>query len=232
MDRPNPFKDPRVLVGAATGVVAVLALAGVAVILLHHAKPAAPPSADRGGLQVQMGKGDDKLDAAKPLRCFVSGKFVGQATLAECAAKNGVSAQNLDVGLDPSGQIAAQAGAPQPLAPLPQPTAAGVAANLPSDTTRQTPSVALDAGEPAEGGGGACLRYAAGGWRSAGDGEGLKACVHALYDGRCVRPGDALYGRFGQQTLRLVPGRVEISSDNRSFRPLVAQDRDACTLAE
>ena len=177
-----------------------------------------------------MGKGDDKLDPAKPLRCFVGGKFMGQATLADCAAKNGVSAQNLDVGLDQSGQIAAQAGAPEPLAPLPQPSSAGVSANLPSDTTRQIPSVVADAGGGSDGGG--CLRYAAGGWREVGDGAGLKACVHALYDDRCVRQGEALYGRFGQQTLRLVPGRVEISGDNRSFRPLVAQDPDACTLAE
>ena len=29
--------------------------------------------------------------------------------------------------------------------------------------------------------------------------------------------GGATYGRWGEETLRLVPGRVEISSDNRSF---------------
>lgn len=231
MDRPNPFKDPRVLVAAGTVVAAFLAIAVLAAMLLIRSKPAAQPaSADRGGLQVEMGKGDEKLDPARPLRCFVGGKFVGQAMLADCAARNGVSAQNLDVGLDPSGQIAAQAGAPAPLAPLPQPTSTGVAANLPADTARQTPSVVLDGGGAGEGG--ACLRYAAGGWRAAGEGGGLKACVHALYDDRCVRPGEALYGRFGQQTLRLVPGRVEISADNRSFRPLVAQDPDACALAE
>ena len=230
MARPNPFKDPRIVAAAATGVVAVVAVGAAAMVLLHRSAPApATTAGDRPGLQVQMGKGDDKLDPARPLRCFVSGRFVGQATLAECAAKNGVSAQNLDVGLDTSGQIAAQAGAPEPLAPLPQPAVTGVSANLPSDTSRQTPSVVADGGGAADGG---CLRYAAGGWRQAGDAGGLKACVHALYDDRCVRPGEALYGRYGAQTLRLVPGRVEISGDNRSFRPLVAQDPDACTLAE
>ena len=224
MARPNPFKDARGLVAAGTAVVASRSLDRPTSI-----KAAPPAAGDRAGLQVQMGK-DEKLDPAKPLRCFVNGQFVGQATLAQCAAKNGVAAQTLDVGLDPSGQIAAQSGAPAPLAPLPQPTATGVSANLPSDTGIRTPGVVADAG-----GGGeapACLRYASGGWRPVGDGGGLKACVHALYDDRCVRQGDALYGRFGAQTLRLVPGRVEISGDNRSFRPLVAQDPDACALAE
>jgi len=51
-----------------------------------------------------------------------------------------------------------------------------------------------------------------------------------LFDGRCVRPGDALYGRSGAQTVRLLPGRVEISPDNRSFRTLLVQDPDDCSL--
>ena len=33
----------------------------------------------------------------------------------------------------------------------------------------------------------------------------LNACVQALYAGTCVRPGEALYGRWGETTLRLVP---------------------------
>jgi hypothetical protein len=56
-------------------------------------------------------------------------------------------------------------------------------------------------------------------------------CVRVLFDGRCVRPGDALYGRAGSQTVRLLPGRVEISPDNRSFRTLAVQDPDDCSLA-
>jgi hypothetical protein len=51
----------------------------------------------------------------------------------------------------------------------------------------------------------------------------LAACVQALFAGRCVRAGDAAYGRWAQQTLRLAPGRVEISGDNRNFRPLMDQ---------
>ena len=228
MDRPNPFKDPRVLVAIGTGVVAVAALAAVGVVFMSRPKAPAPVGADHGMLQVQMGKGDDKLDPAKPLRCFVSGQFVGQATLAECAAKNGVAAQNLDVGLDPSGQIAAQAGAVQPLSPLPQPDAAGQS-GLPSDVSRNVPSVSAD---EAASDGPPCLRYSGGSWRPAGEGLSLKACVHALYEDRCVRQGEALYGRYGPQTLRLVPGRVEVSGDNRNFRQLVPQDPDACALED
>jgi hypothetical protein len=51
----------------------------------------------------------------------------------------------------------------------------------------------------------------------------LNVCVQALFAGRCERPGGATYGRWGQQTLRLVPGRVEISADNHSFRTLADQ---------
>jgi hypothetical protein len=47
--------------------------------------------------------------------------------------------------------------------------------------------------------------------------------VQTLFAGRCEKPGVATYGRWSQQTLRLVPGRVEISGDNRRFRPLVDQ---------
>ena len=71
--------------------------------------------------------------------------------------------------------------------------------------------------------------FVGGEWREAGANVGLQACVHVLYDGRCVRPGDAIYGRFGAQTLRLVPGKVEISNDNHNFRTLVEQAGD-CSL--
>ena len=37
------------------------------------------------------------------------------------------------------------------------------------------------------------------------------------------RAGNASYGRWMLQTLRLVSGRVEVSSDNHSFRVLAEQ---------
>jgi hypothetical protein len=57
----------------------------------------------------------------------------------------------------------------------------------------------------------------------------LGACVQSLFAGHCEKAGDALYGRWSQQTLRLVPGKVEISSDNRAFRTLADQSA-ACVI--
>ena len=47
-----------------------------------------------------------------------------------------------------------------------------------------------------------------------------------LFEGQCVRPGDANYGRWGDTTLRLVPGRIEQSNDNRRFRTV--ERRPSC----
>ena len=66
---------------------------------------------------------------------------------------------------------------------------------------------------------GACWRYEAG-WRRLPADMTLPACVQTLFAGRCEKPGEAAYGRWAQQTVRLVPGRVEVSADNRSFRTL------------
>src|SRR5690606_6916092 len=70
-----------------------------------------------------------------------------------------------------------------------------------------------------------CLRHTGSDWRAVSSSMSLNACVQALYSGTCVRPGDALYGRWGNTTLRLVPRRVEQSPDNNRFSTLVEQDR-------
>jgi hypothetical protein len=57
----------------------------------------------------------------------------------------------------------------------------------------------------------------------------LNACVQTLFAGRCEPQGGASYGRYGQQTLRRVAGRIEVSDDNKSFRTLAAQNPD-CSL--
>ena len=77
-----------------------------------------------------------------------------------------------------------------------------------------------------------CLRHTGSDWRSMSSSIGLEACVQILYSGTCVRPGEARYGRWGDTTLRLVPGRVEQSSDNSNFRTLAEQDRRTCTFPE
>lgn len=179
-----------------------------------------PPPASRGGLVVEASPADDgKMDTARPLRCFVAGQFVGEVTLAECAQKNGVATGSLDVGVDETGALAAADQAGTNLTPLP-PSAE------PATPIQSAP--ATEAG-PAAGPAGGCWRYA-GDWRRLPGDLTLNACVQALFSGRCERPGQATYGRWMQQTLRLVPGRVEVSGDNRSFRTL-AEQNSACAVA-
>jgi hypothetical protein len=60
-------------------------------------------------------------------------------------------------------------------------------------------------------------------WRRLPGDLTLNACVQALFAGRCESAGSATYGRWMQQTLRLIPGRVEVSNDNRRFRSLAEQ---------
>ena len=76
---------------------------------------------------------------------------------------------------------------------------------------------------------GDCWRYADKSWRKLPSQTSLNGCAQALFAGRCEQPGGASYGRWGQQTLRLVPGRVEISADNHSFHTLSDQGA-GCSL--
>jgi hypothetical protein len=153
-------------------------------------------------------------------------------TLDECAKRNGVASGALDVGVDPSGALAASGGdapvnitplptapvgpAPSvPATPVPPPTAPAPGAALPPVTA--TPVTRTPTGLA-----GACLRQEGGGWTRLSGEMTLNACVQALYAGRCTHSG-AAYGRWITQTLRAVPGRIEVSSNNRDFRPLVEQ---------
>ena len=69
-----------------------------------------------------------------------------------------------------------------------------------------------------------------GSWRKLADAVTLDACVQALFAGRCAVPGSAVYGRWADETLRLVPGRVERSNDNRTFQLLVRQTPGTCAV--
>ncbi len=217
----NALQDRRVQI-AIGAVVAILLALLLAVFMLRQPKPSAKEqaaAADKGALQVDLAEG--KVSQTKPLRCFVNGQYVGDFAVLECAKRNGVAAQALDVGLDPAtGQVAAGGGTTAPLQPLPAPTSSAAPAPAAPE---------LAEGTPPPGNTGDCLRYSGGEWRGAGQGLSLGQCVRVLFDGRCVRQGDALYGRSGSQTIRLLPGRVEVSPDNRNFRTLVTQDQD-CAL--
>lgn len=224
-ETPQPsLKDRRTRMVIVGGAVALLAGLLIAWALLNSGKGerTAPPPASEGGLVIDSSAAtDDKLDPARPLRCFVAGQFVGEFTLAECARRNGVATDALDVGVDETGALAAADQAGTTLTPLPpEETAAPVEAE---------PAPADAAPVATAGPGGTCWRYAAGQWRKLPGDMALGACTQALFGGRCEKTGGATYGRWGQQTLRLVPNRVEISDDNRSFRTL-AEQGPGCSL--
>ena len=91
------------------------------------------------------------------------------------------------------------------------PTVTAPAATTPSNPA--TPQAPASTNTPLA----ACWRYAGNEWRRLPGDITLNACAQQLFGGRCEKTGGATYGRWGEETLRLVPGRVEISSDNRSF---------------
>ncbi len=215
--------DRRVLAGAGAG---LALLAGVLIAVAFSAKSPATPQGERGALQVEMGPEEGKLDPTRPLRCFVGGQFVGLETLASCARKNGVSAQALDVGLDQSGALAAAGAGETALQPLPPELITPPPLALPPAAVASAPPAAV---APASAPAAECLRYSDAGWRSAGT-NSINACVQTLFDGRCVRPGEAVYGRWGSQSLRLVAGKVEASPDNRTFHTLVEQSPRDCSI--
>jgi len=220
----NLLQDRRIQIAVGAGVALLLALLLAVFVLRQPKKDNDADLAAKAGLQVNAVRDEAKVSQTKPLRCFVNGQYVGDFPVAACAQRNGVAAQALDVGLDPAtGQVA---GGAAPLQPLPASTpsaAPAPAAPPPPAPAGETASVAGAAGD--------CLRFTGGEWRAAGQGMTIGQCVRVLFDGRCVRPGEALYGRSGAQTVRLLPGRVEISPDNRSFRTLVVQDPNDCSLA-
>ena len=183
----------------------------------------APPPASEAGLVIDSSVGDDgRIDPAKPLRCFVQGQFVGELSLTNCALRNGVATDALDVGIDESGALAAADQAGEALIPLPPSAVEPLVAADPIE-----PSDAEDVTGPAPG---SCWRYGSGRWRKVSAELDLAGCVQSLFAGRCEKPGAASYGRWGAQTLRLVTGRVEVSDDNRTFHTLATQVTD-CSFA-
>ena len=211
-------------VGGGLAVLLVSIAAGLLILRHEHASQA-PPAASTGGLVVEMGRPDDaKPDPTTPLRCFVNGQFIGMDTLADCAKKNGVATQALDVGVDSAGALAAASVAGSNLSPLPPEAAqaADVPDGAPVDATVQPQR------EPT----GDCLRYVGGEWRKVSDALSLSACVQALFAGRCERLGGASFGRWMGQTLRLAPHEVDISNDNKSFRTLTEQSDADCSITD
>ena len=170
------------------------------------------------GLTFKVADPAPSLDTKKPLRCYVNGAYVGDVTLAECAKKNGVAAQQLDVGIDDNGnQVAAPTASLVPVPGAPGSAEAAQPAD-PAQGAEIVPPTATAAGPTAS-----CLRYSSNSWNKLAENITLGQCAVLLFDTRCVSPGQAAYGRWGTKTLRLVPRRVEQSDDNTTFRPLVDQ---------
>jgi hypothetical protein len=225
-DRRNVF----VVGGGVAALVAGLGLAAILVLPGREETPP-PPPASQAGLVVETTDTDERVSPTRALRCFVGGQFVGELTLAACAKRNGVATDALDVGVDETGALAAanQAGAAiVPLPPISEATSAGL--DGPPRARPLQPPAGAGVPPKASGPSAPCWRYSGAEWRKLPD-MTLNACVQTLYAGRCERPGAASYGRWGEQTLRLVPGRVEIASDNRSFRRL-AEQGPACSIPQ
>lgn len=208
----------RTILAIGVGVAAVLAIV-LALVFSNGANKSDVPPADRGGLTVDVADAPG-LEPTRELRCFVDGRFIGMATLTDCARRNGLATDALDVGLDETGALAAAPTASFAPPPSLPPVVIADIEPLPTPVTPSQPAPAPVAT------GSACLRHTGSDWRSLSPNMGLNACVMALYSGTCVGPGDALYGRWGDTTLRLVPRRVEQSSDNSRFRTLAEQDRN------
>jgi hypothetical protein len=215
------LKDRRVIAFGGAGLALVAGLAIAWFVLSRTQKPAQPPPASQGGLTVVSGRDDDvKLDPKRPLRCFVGGQFVGELPLAVCAQRNGVATGALDVGLDQAGALAASNGAGSTLTPLTQAPAQSlpITEATPPDQSGDLAPPQLQANAAA---GQACWRFGGAGWRQLPNPLPLQLCVQALFAGRCPSSDDAFYGRWGDQTLRLSDGRVEMSPDNHDFTTLV-----------
>ncbi|HEY1224777.1 MAG TPA: hypothetical protein VGE54_06075 [Brevundimonas sp.] len=216
------MNDKRIIiaVGAALAVLVAVILA----LVFSGGNKAAPsaPEPEAGDLTVDL-TDVAPMEPTRELRCYVNGQFVGMATLQVCAERNGLATDALDVGLDETGALIAAPTAslaPPPALPSVDLTAVDPTP-MPVEPSQPTASPApqpVSAGSP-------CLRHSGGEWRSVSAGTTLNACVQQLYAGTCVRPGEALYGRWGDVTLRLVPRRVEQSNDNNRFRALYDQDR-------
>lgn len=214
-EQPKRRGVPLVVIGGAAALVAGL---GAAWILIGmDGGSGAPPPAAEGGLVIDAaGPEDGPAEPGKLLRCFVQGQYVGELSLADCAQRNGVATDALDVGLDQNGALTAADEAGQTLTPLP-PVEGGVV-----DGAVAPAEEGAEAVEPAANAG-VCWRHGGGRWRKVSSGVDINTCVQSLFAGACEKPGGATYGRYGQQTLRRVSGKIEVSDDNRAFRTLTTQ---------
>jgi len=216
------LKDRRLIVGGGAALALIAGLAIAVVMAMRQDDSDGLPPASQGGLMVQTGREEAvKLDPARALRCFVNGRLVGEMPVTDCARRNGVATGALDVGVDSSGALAAAKTPTPDVAPPPPPPI--------DDQAGPAASQAAPGDEPAAGER-ICWSYGGGAWRRTPGDMSLNACVQTLFAGQCVRPGGVAYGRWGERTLRLVLGRVEMSGDDGAFKVL-ARQQGACAIS-
>ena len=218
------FKDRRMVAFTGMGLALVAGLAIAVFMISRDGGPTEPPPASQGGLVVQTGRDDDiKLDERRPLKCFVGGQLVGELTVSDCAHRNGVATGALDVGLDRSGALAGTSGVTTDITPLPPDAAAAAAPidEIAGATVDPAAPISAPAATASPGRIAGCWRYGEAQWTRLPEDQTLQACVQTLYSEQCDRVGSPAYGRWGDRTLRLLDGRVEVSPDNRSFHALL-----------
>ncbi len=226
------LRDWRVLAVVAA-VIAVGGLVGILALRAQAGDPRDRAAEPPGGLVVQTSRDDDiKLDPKRPLRCFVGGLFVGEMPVSACAMRNGVGVGALDVGVDSSGALSGAKGLSAgitPLPPAPPPPAATAEARESGHSVNQAADDSSGAATVAAAPIQTCWRYSEAAWTPLPEPMTRTACLQSLYDGTCLSPGAASYGRWGDRTLRLTAGRIEVSADNRVFRTL-AQQGPGCSV--
>ncbi|MBN8529950.1 MAG: hypothetical protein J0M36_12055, partial [Caulobacterales bacterium] len=94
--------DKRIIIAVGAGLAVLAAVVLALVFSGGRQGPAEPPPASKGGLTVDLADAP-ALEPTRQLRCFVEGQYVGMATLTECAQRNGLATDALDVGIDATG---------------------------------------------------------------------------------------------------------------------------------
>jgi hypothetical protein len=99
-------QDNRLLIAIGAGLAIVAAVVLALVFSSGRGGDNGPPPAAQGGLTVDVADAPE-LNTTRELRCFVNGQFIGMATLTDCARRNGLATDALDVGIDETGALAA-----------------------------------------------------------------------------------------------------------------------------
>ncbi|WP_262422684.1 hypothetical protein [Brevundimonas denitrificans] len=211
------FPNDNRIILALGAVLAVVAAVVIALIFMGRGGDDEPTTPEeRAGLQLDVTEAPD-LEPTRELRCFVDGRFVGMATLADCARQNGVATEGLDVGLDETGALAAAPTAQ--FAPPPEEPPLELTEAQPITPPEVSPvgpaPQPVQAGAP-------CLRHVGGEWRqlSAGMSQGAvsRPCSRALRASRRrpVRPLGRPDPAAGAAPGGAVPGQQPLPHPGRA----------------